>query len=273
MCTQGNTPVTLAEMTLDGGDGQTYYDISLVDGYNLPMAMVLIPGTNSTIDDIPPNLTNPSCQGTADLLAATSYSPYNSPQAFLGTNSTYPLPFDQSISNDYLTRWCPWDLQLNPPSKPGDGVYPYPDDNIPRPQFQPCLSACAKWGQSQDCCTGDHDSPDTCSPSEYSTAAKSVCPDAYSYAYDDQTSTFIIPIGAAFQVVFCPGGWSTNILSSKSAALQHLQDQGHTGEMAWDRVAQHLAKFNNAETLHSSGSSSFALLVFAAAYLLTNGLW
>ncbi|KAL6867512.1 hypothetical protein ACP4OV_015536 [Aristida adscensionis] len=31
------TPATLAEFTLDGGGGNDFYDVSLVDGYNLPM--------------------------------------------------------------------------------------------------------------------------------------------------------------------------------------------------------------------------------------------
>jgi hypothetical protein len=35
-------------------------------------------------------------------------------------------------------------------------------------------------------------------------------------AFDDQTSTFIIPGGSGFQVIFCPGGRSTNILSAES---------------------------------------------------------
>lgn len=37
----GVTPVTLAEFTLDGNGGQDFYDISLVDGYNLPMEISL----------------------------------------------------------------------------------------------------------------------------------------------------------------------------------------------------------------------------------------
>ena len=70
---------------------------------------------------------------------------------------------------------------MNPPSKLGDGVYPYPDDNIQRPAFDPCYSACAKYNNAADCCTGHHGSPSTCQPSDYSKAAKGVCPDAYSY--------------------------------------------------------------------------------------------
>ncbi|KAI9802078.1 MAG: hypothetical protein M1833_001999 [Piccolia ochrophora] len=195
----GDTPVTLAEFTLAASTGQTFYDISLVDGYNLPMAIVLLDAGDSDIADIPPNLTNPVCIATAGLLAGADYNPYTSlATSHLGTNGSYPLPFDQSSTDADLSRWCPWNLQQSPPSKPGDGVYPYPDDNIQRPSFNPCFSACAKNNQPGDCCT----------------------------AFDDQTSTFIIPEGGGFEVVFCPGGRSTNILATMSAQLFALASGG-----------------------------------------------
>lgn len=146
------------------------------------MAIVLQPLQNASLDDIPPNLTNPSCQGTVGLLREQGFDPYtNGSPWFLRTNSSYPLPFDQQVDNNQVSRWCPWDLQQQPPDKPGDGVYPYPDDNIQRPEFNPCFSACAKNNRPEDCCTGDHGSPETCQPSDYSKAVKKVCPDAYSY--------------------------------------------------------------------------------------------
>ncbi|KAL1637827.1 hypothetical protein SLS56_000382 [Neofusicoccum ribis] len=224
---RGLNPVSLAEFTLDGGDGQTYYDISLVDGYNLPMAIVMNSLGTSSLAGYPANLTNPSCEGTASQLASSSFNPYSDgTQTFLGTNSSYPLPFDSKVSTNDASRWCPWNLLVSPPDKPGDGVYPYPDDNIQRPAFSPCYSACSKWNKPSDCCVGKHDSPSTCSAGEYSHAAKKVCPDAYSYAFDDQTSTFIIPIGAGFEVVFCPGGRSTNILATDTTGLTH-KSAGH----------------------------------------------
>ena len=177
--TQGMTPVSLAEFTLASSSGQTFYDISLVDGYNLPLAIIsLYPqSNNSTLTLIPPNLTNPVCIGTAALLASSG----SLDDATLGTNASFPLPLDQSQSNAYVQRWCPWDLQLAPPTRPGDGVFPYPDDSIQRPLFNPCFSACAKYGQPSDCCTGSYDDPRVCRPSLYSSEAKNVCPDAYSY--------------------------------------------------------------------------------------------
>jgi len=204
---------------------QTFYDISLVDGYNIPVGIIsLLDQTdNSTLNDIPPNLTNPVCIGTAALLAPVG----DTSDSNFGTNSTYPLPLEQSVSPSFVQDWCPWPLQLNPPEKPGDGVYPYPDDNIQRPIFNPCLSACAKWNKAEYCCTGKHDTPSSCSPSLYSTQAKKVCPDAYSYAYDDQTSTFIIPQGGGFEIVFCPAGRSSNILATFGDQLRQLAQMGH----------------------------------------------
>ena len=204
---------------------QTFYDLSLVDGYNIPMAIQYL-GTasnSSTADpDLPPNLTNPICIATASHLSGQGD---NSTETF-GTNSTYPLPLDQSVTSQFCSGWCPWDCQLSPPQKPGDGVYPYPDDNIQRPLFDPCLSACARWNLPQYCCTGSHSSPGSCSPSYYSTQAKAVCPDAYSYAFDDSTSTFIIPQGGGFEIVMCPSGRSTNILKVFGNQLHALGTSG-----------------------------------------------
>ncbi|KAJ4360460.1 uncharacterized protein N0V89_001023 [Didymosphaeria variabile] len=232
----GDVPVSLAEFTLDAGDGHTYYDISLVDGYNIPMAIVLQPLQNVSLDDIPPNLTNPSCQGTVGLLAQQSYDPYGDHPDFLRTNSSYPLPFEQKVNDKQVSRWCPWDLQQSPPEKPGDGVYPYPDDNIERPAFNPCYSACAKNNKPEDCCTGKYNSPSACKPSDYSKNVKAICPDAYSYAFDDQTSTFIIPSGAGFEVVFCPGARSTNILATESDKMLQLAQQGHVSKDKRDQL-------------------------------------
>lgn len=133
--------------------------------------------SNSSIVNIPPNLTNPVCIGTAALLADEG----STADANLGTNSSFPLPLDQSVSKSDVQTWCPWDLQLQPPTKPRDGVYSYPDSNIQRPVFNPCYSACAKYNQPNDCCTGAYGSPNTCKPSTYSQDAKKICPDAYSF--------------------------------------------------------------------------------------------
>lgn len=243
---KGAPPATLAEFTLATSSGQTFYDISLVDGYNLPIGIIsLYPESgNSKLTDIPPNLTNPICIGTAALLSAQDA---NADDMYLGTNSSFPIPLEKSLSFDDVSRWCPWDLQSDPPTKPGDGVYPYPDDTITRPLFDPCYSACAKNGKDSDCCLGKYNSPNVCKPSDYSQMAKKVCPDAYSFAFDDQTSTFIVPSGGGFEVVFCPTGRSSNILKTMGPELRQLAATGAVSEqMLADTQNITLIKVRNA---------------------------
>ncbi|KAF2124868.1 Osmotin, thaumatin-like protein [Dothidotthia symphoricarpi CBS 119687] len=266
----GDVPVSLAEFTLDAGDGHTYYDISLVDGYNMPMAIVLQPLENVTLDDIPPNLTNPSCQGTAGLLASQGYVPYEEYPDFLRTNTSYPLPFEEEVDETKISKWCPWDLQQFPPDKPGDGVYPYPDDNIQRPMFNPCYSTCAKNNRPEDCCTGEYNSASKCRPGDYSKNVKEVCPDAYSFAFDDQTSTFIIPSGAGFEVVFCPGARSTNILDTSMDEMLQLAQNGkvdHQVAMALKRSRQEMFRRSSATRTFGLDSSVLMGMSLTAVFL------
>ncbi|KAI1815631.1 thaumatin family protein [Poronia punctata] len=239
----GAAPATLAEFNLGGGAAGelTFYDISLVDGYNLPLGIVYHPADNTTF--VPPNLANPSCIGTAGFLSKPSRL------GLTYTNVTYPMPYEPFLTNHELTDWCPWDLQVFLPTKPADGVYPYPDDEIKRAIFDPCKSACTANGSPQDCCTGEYGSSDTCKPSVYSTYAKIVCPDAYSYAYDDKTSTFAVP----------SGGRSTNILAT------------YPNEMSIIARSSSSLPENSASSssVSSSSSSSSSLPAFATFFLLS----
>jgi hypothetical protein len=65
-----------------------------------------------------------------------------------------------------------------------------------------CASACGKFGGDTYCCRGQF--TDNCPPTYYSKFFKNKCPDAYSYAKDDQTSTFTCPSGTNYQIVLCP---------------------------------------------------------------------
>lgn len=53
-----------------------------------------------------------------------------------------------------------------------------------------CKNACLAFGRSEYCCSGSHNTPQTCPNFSYAQTFKSACPQAYSYAYDDQESTF-----------------------------------------------------------------------------------
>ncbi|KAK1373008.1 hypothetical protein POM88_029201 [Heracleum sosnowskyi] len=83
----------------------------------------------------------------------------------------------------YLNKYCPDELKVSN----GDA----------------CKSACEAFGKPEYCCSGAHNTPDNCKPSVYAALFKMACPRAYSYAYDDQTSTFTCT-GADYTITFCP---------------------------------------------------------------------
>ncbi|KAF8042483.1 hypothetical protein BT93_A0955 [Corymbia citriodora subsp. variegata] len=138
-------PASLAEFTLVGASPshQDFYDISLVDGFNLP-------------------------------ISAT-------PQGGSGECSTTSCPGN-------VNSVCPPELAV----KGSDG------------SVMACKSACLAFNQPQYCCTGYYGSPDKCHPTNYSKIFKDQCPQAYSYPYDDKTSTFTCPGGANYLIMFCP---------------------------------------------------------------------
>jgi hypothetical protein len=146
----GKTPATLAEITFSASQATPdFYDISLVDGYNLPMAMAPLPGSFVR-----------SPGGAFDCLAPACESDLN--------------------------PTCPAELRV----QEGGRVVG-------------CLSACERFGTDELCCRGAHDTAETCGPSSFSRAFKAACPTAYSYAYDDPTSTFTCR-GEDYAVWFCP---------------------------------------------------------------------
>ncbi|XP_010246990.1 PREDICTED: pathogenesis-related protein 5 [Nelumbo nucifera] len=141
----GAPPVTLVEFTIgtnDNDNNKDFYDVSLVDGYNVGMGV------------------RPS-GGTGDCQYAGCLTDLNGS--------------------------CPAELQV---TDTGNNVVA-------------CKSACAAFNTPEFCCTGDHSTPQTCSPTQYSEMFKSACPTAYSYAYDDASSTCTCT-GSDYLITFCP---------------------------------------------------------------------
>ncbi|KAG0493576.1 hypothetical protein HPP92_004570 [Vanilla planifolia] len=159
-------PVTLAEFTLGGSGGMDFFDVSLVDGYNLPMLIVPQSGSGAR------------CGSTGCLVD--------------------------------LNGLCPAELRV----AAADGSV----ENVA------CKSACEAFGSPQYCCSGDYGGPDTCKPSAYSQFFKNSCPRAYSYAYDDATSTFTCHAATGYRIIFCPS--STSLKSSGSASASNPQATG-----------------------------------------------
>lgn len=156
-------PATLAEFKLDGANGLDFYDVSLVDGYNLPMLVV--------------------------------------PQGGSGNCSVTGCLVD-------LNEACPSDLRV----LGEDG-----SENVA------CKSACEAFGDPQYCCSGAYGNPNTCKPSTYSQFFKHACPRAYSYAYDDGTSTFTCA-SADYVITFCPPISTSQKASSSTSSHPQAAD-------------------------------------------------
>ncbi|KAK3024440.1 hypothetical protein RJ639_042972 [Escallonia herrerae] len=156
----GVPPVTLAEFTLNGAGGMDFYDVSLVDGYNLPMLLAPRGGTGG-------NCTVTGCAAQ-------------------------------------INGGCPSELRVNRDGGGGEVVA--------------CKSACLALGDPRFCCSGAYATPAMCKPTSFSEYFKSSCPRAYSYAYDDGTSTFTCA-SADYVVTFCPTPTSSQKQGQLSASV------------------------------------------------------
>ncbi|GCE07870.1 hypothetical protein KDAU_51990 [Dictyobacter aurantiacus] len=154
----GVPPASLAEFNLGGAGGTDYYDVSFVDGFNVPITITPVGGAQPTPG-------NHYWCGVAGC------------GVDLNTN-------------------CPSALQQND----GSG------------RIVACKSACEAFNTDQYCCRGAYATPATCDPTtwpvNYASYFKSNCPDAYSYAYDDPTSTFT-DSNANYSITFGPPGGSS----------------------------------------------------------------
>ncbi|CAN6305567.1 unnamed protein product [Urochloa humidicola] len=195
------TPATLAEFTLDGSGGLDFFDVSLVDGYNLPI--VITPSGSSSA------ASGGKCAATgcaAELNAA-----------------------------------CPAGLRVDAAAEGGPVA---------------CRSACDAFGDAQYCCSGAYGNPSTCRPSAYSQFFKAACPRAYSYAYDDATSTFTCAAGSTdYTVTFCPG-----VPTSEKSTGQNPQAAGLPQQM------------NNSTTMVFFGGNAQQTSATAAAIPATANL-
>ncbi|KAK3013386.1 hypothetical protein RJ639_010055 [Escallonia herrerae] len=137
----GQPPATLVQFNL-AEFGNDFYDVSIVDGFNLPVLVTPQDGSGCYSTGCPTDI-NAVC-----------------PRAF-------------SVKNT------------------DDGTIG-------------CKSACTAFHRPIYCCTEYYGTPKTCGPTKYSNFFKRLCPQAYSYAYDDKTSTFTCMAGINYAITFCP---------------------------------------------------------------------
>lgn len=210
----GEKPHTIAEFSVMGDKNETYYDISTVDGHNVDMAIIPEESGGTVL----------SCSLPFFFLSLKKREEKTTPTA-----NNLPLDCTNVDANTGVSKpekgaphWCPYELLLTPPKRRLKF-----DDEILRDYFNPCHSACSKWGRDQDCCSGKYDHPQKCKPGLYSKRIKDVCPDAYSFAYDDR-STFALPSGLGFEVMFCPDGKSSIVSKSKEESCDDSKGPAST---------------------------------------------
>lgn len=142
----GQPPATLIEMTLGTPKSPLhYYDVSLVDGFNIPVSMVPEGG----------------CSGSG------------------GGCGVAACEAD-------LNACCPSNLVVK---REGRAVG--------------CKSDCLAAKTDRYCCTGEFANSESCRATVYGKMFKSICPRAYSYAFDEETGLMTCR-AMKYVVTFCP---------------------------------------------------------------------
>ncbi|GLT76960.1 hypothetical protein SLA2020_485910 [Shorea laevis] len=212
----GAPPASLAEFTLASEGRQDYYDLSLVDGFNLPVSITPQGGSGPTCTTTN-CAANPHfihiCSSACCTLLLSFYSSISIIFAAKLLHFAAKLQL-HSLSISSLIAAMKWQFHFIISAGliatffaiiPTNAVCPSElaltgsDESIIG-----CKSACVVFNQPQCCCTGQYNSADTCKPTNYSMIFKNQCPQAYSYAYDDRSSTFSCTGGPNYLITFCP---------------------------------------------------------------------
>jgi hypothetical protein len=178
-------PSTKGEINFDQGGFDTY-DVSIVDGFNVPMAIEIVPGTGRT-GSLPKDKAKYDCTlaGTkTDIRSLVS-----------STNLSY-AKLAKVVNGEMVGIWsaCAWASAPNPID--------------PRKNEYCCINP---WGSKQDFAkNGNKKCDPTTWPADLQTAQffKKYLPGSYSYAYDDDASTFQCKnagadIATSYYVTFC----------------------------------------------------------------------
>lgn len=86
-------------------------------------------------------------------------------------------------------------------------------------------------------------------------------------AFDDQTSTFIIPSGPGFEVVFCPAGRSSTIIKSMSSQRTELARYGLSQKLLRDASNMTLVAAQSVGSVSAFSTMVSALLLPLAIIL------
>jgi len=172
----GSPPINFVDIKFDGILDLDYYFLSLVDGYNLPLAILPVPGT---VED---------------------------------GNSEDPLDCQPIGCWSDLNLICPPELVLTPSRDDGENRTMAAVIGLETNEVIACMSPCVAFDTDEYCCRGVYDDPLLCRgelwPIRYTVVVKTVCPTAFSYVHDrttrSSTCRSLAPDSSKYEIIFCP---------------------------------------------------------------------
>lgn len=214
----GSPPATLAEFTLIPPDqpiGVDFYDVSAVDGTNLAVRITAVP---DTFNSRPPPGTNLPyyCQspGCTEDCGALDPCPWD-------LETTCPPELQQLVddkqvgcrsagqvcaidpNNPVLACAATNDLYGCTGGGPNDVVGSCYSNNA-----APTCCGCPSWSPDGECKNNNPKWQLPSAPEKYARVFKDACPTAYSFPYDDPTSTFtcqgLPDRNVDYDITFCP---------------------------------------------------------------------
>jgi hypothetical protein len=212
----GAPPATLAEFTvMPPSSGSDFYDVSNVDGSNVPLAIAPTPGT---FDPTPPPGANvpyycgsPGCTTNCGALPACSWDIPTSCPAELQDQD--PGHYVGCRSANQVCAVDPSNPTLDCANE--DDLYGCTGGG-PNGVGGSCYSAgasasccgCPSWSPSGACQSTNPRWTPPSLPGTYAQVFKNACPTAYSFPYDDLTSTFTClgssSANTGYTITFCP---------------------------------------------------------------------
>lgn len=214
----GSPPATLAEFTLIPPDqpvGLDFYDVSAVDGTNLPVRIAA--GADSFTSDPPPGANamyycgSPGCTGNCGPLAAC---PWN-------LDTTCPPELQQIVDGKQVGCRSAGQVCAIDPQNPTLACAATNDlygcvgggpNNVIGSCYSnnaaPTCCGCPSWSPNGECNNNNPKWQLPSAPEKYAKVFKDACPTAYSFPYDDPTSTFTCQgrpdKNVDYDITFCP---------------------------------------------------------------------
>ncbi|APR81495.1 Ornithine carbamoyltransferase [Minicystis rosea] len=194
----GKPPATLVEFTFAGFGGKDFYDVSLVDGYNLPMGVAPKPGTFTASD---PNdaydCGSPACTSDVNLTCPPELQLENAANEVVGCRS--PHQACNENPQDPALKCADFDDLYQCIGGGPNGV----DGSCYSPGATATCCGCPSWSPPGACKSTNPKWALPSLPEKYAKVFKDACPTGYSFPYDDQTSTYTCK-GDDYVITFCP---------------------------------------------------------------------